>query len=535
MNKIIFIFFWVVSLYSTSFAQSWQNIHDYGYPNNIPTEGLHEAVSFVINGKAYVLTGQINGTIDNSSVLEYNSVTDIWTNVGTFPGQSRRTAMAFSINGKGYIGGGFNDNTKEFLNDFWEFNPIGNTWTQKPNLSISIAAGVGFNIGNKGYLTVGVNNLDFFSESSYVKDLWEFDPSVGVNGTWTKKADFPGRLRAQATGFSMNNKGYIGTGWSEYDRLSYYSSYLNDLWMYDPITNNWQQKSSLDNSNVKGEIYGAVSFSIDGRGYICTGYHNLDYLQGAMEYNPTTDTWIERPDIPYYSINLHPRHSGIGFAIDGKGYVGAGLYDDGNGISESIRDFWKYDPLSCTQNSVIFENTTINGEISIRVSDYIRIGNFGQGDVIIQPYLFSLISFQAENYIEFLPGANIEYVDLGATFIAYIEECNPPRGDWHKLKVEYPKSVVNPNIRRFYDFGMKRKDDLLVYPNPSQGTISLSGIDSSKEVSVEVINTMGISVKKTKGLVDKQALDISALPNGTYFLKISKGSEVVYKKLVLVK
>ncbi len=44
--------------------------------------------------------------------------------------------------------------------------------------------------------------------------------------TWTKKADFDGVARIQAVGFSIGDKGYIGTG----GRVGY----EKDFWEYNP-------------------------------------------------------------------------------------------------------------------------------------------------------------------------------------------------------------------------------------------------------------------------------------------------------------
>ena len=40
-------------------------------------------------------------------------------------------------------------------------------------------------------------------------DFWEYDPATN---TWTQKADFGGTARQYATGLSIGSKGYIGTG-----------------------------------------------------------------------------------------------------------------------------------------------------------------------------------------------------------------------------------------------------------------------------------------------------------------------------------
>jgi hypothetical protein len=42
----------------------------------------------------------------------------------------------------------------------------------------------------------------------YYRDFWEYDPSSNV---WTRKADFGGKKRSDAVGFSVGGKGYLGT------------------------------------------------------------------------------------------------------------------------------------------------------------------------------------------------------------------------------------------------------------------------------------------------------------------------------------
>src|SRR4249919_3048148 len=78
----------------------------------------------------------------------------------------------------------------------------GDSWQQMQSLGISATprgSAVSFSIGNKGYIGTG---------DSY-NDFWEYDPATNV---WTQKADFGGKGRDWATGFSIGNKGYIGTG-----------------------------------------------------------------------------------------------------------------------------------------------------------------------------------------------------------------------------------------------------------------------------------------------------------------------------------
>jgi N-acetylneuraminic acid mutarotase len=94
--------------------------------NSIPDNGRENAVSLTIKGRYFVSTGRhfggnYTGGKLNSDILEYDSDKDLWYKRGNIPASGRENAISFTINGKGYIGFGENDNT--VLNDFWSFEP----------------------------------------------------------------------------------------------------------------------------------------------------------------------------------------------------------------------------------------------------------------------------------------------------------------------------------------------------------------------------------------------------------------------------
>src|SRR6185312_9386439 len=62
-------------------------------------------------------------------------------------------------------------------------------------------------IGTKSYIVGGHSGQG--STLKLLSDFWEYDPSTDK---WTQKADYPGRGWEYLRGFSINNKGYIGTG-----------------------------------------------------------------------------------------------------------------------------------------------------------------------------------------------------------------------------------------------------------------------------------------------------------------------------------
>ena len=117
---------------------------------------------------------------------------------------------------------------------------------------------MGFAVDGKGYIMGG----DDGSFDGGPNDLLQYDP---LADTWKKKKNFPGLPRESGVSFALEGKGYVCIG-------SHYSGggpqYQNDLWMYDPQTNNWSEKAALP---AQGR-YLAVGFVIEGKAYVTTGF-----------------------------------------------------------------------------------------------------------------------------------------------------------------------------------------------------------------------------------------------------------------------
>src|SRR5690606_13265669 len=111
------------------------------------------------------------------SVLAFSQNT--WVQKPDFGGGKRAGAIAFSCNGKGYVGLGHD--TSYLYQDLWEFDTLGNTWTQKADFPPGGRAyAIAFSIGSRGY--VGMGGLT----GSQQYDFWEYNPTTDV---WTRKAD----------------------------------------------------------------------------------------------------------------------------------------------------------------------------------------------------------------------------------------------------------------------------------------------------------------------------------------------------------
>lgn len=149
--------------------------------------------------------------------------------------------------------------------------------------------------------------------------------------SWTNVSIFPGQSRYGAVSFVINNKGYICTG-----------GYYNDLWEYDPFLNTWAQKSSLPSSGRKH----ASGFAIDGKGYLTNGKNGSNALHNdTWEYDPSIDTWTQRGNIGSLGLTVS-----TSFIINNTAYCATGW----SGAGSNMDEVWAFD--STTGNWTFVNN-----------------------------------------------------------------------------------------------------------------------------------------------------------------------------------
>ncbi len=253
-----------------------------------------------------------------------------WTKGSSLDGVARTGASSFVIGTIAYLGTGV-DSDNNRLTDFWAYDPSKNAWTQKANYAgVGRIYGVGFAAANKGYIGTGTN-----ANGDRLKDFYEYDPSAN---TWKKIADFGGSARRLATAFSINNIGYVGTGFD--------GNFVKDMWSYNPTTASWVQVASYGGD----KRVGAIAFVIDGKAYMGTGNNNGTVQRDWWMYDPTQNLWTQKLQFTTDQAAI-ARSYGTGFAINGKGYIVAGV---GSGATST--PVWQYDPATDTWTTLgVFE------------------------------------------------------------------------------------------------------------------------------------------------------------------------------------
>ncbi|MEN7547235.1 kelch repeat-containing protein [Rapidithrix thailandica] len=278
------------------------------------------AVSFVMNGKAYVGTG-FDGTDRLQDFWEYDHQKGYWTQKADFPGTARNEAVGFSVGNQGYIGLGYDG--EEERGDFWKYDPGSNTWSSVVGFGGSARHGAfSFTLNGIAYVGAGFDGND-------LRDFWKYDHE---NDHWIQVASVGGSKRVNPFAFVVDGRGYVGGG-------RHNGLYENDLWEYNPEDNTWTEKNKLndeDTGDASLARENPVCFTLDGKVYVCTGY-NGGYLADTWEYDPLLDTWTSMPDFEGVA-----RSTAVGFVLDNQAFLATG----NNGTSYRFDDLWKFDPTA---------------------------------------------------------------------------------------------------------------------------------------------------------------------------------------------
>jgi N-acetylneuraminic acid mutarotase len=322
--------------------------------NSFPGVTRSGAVSFVINGIAYVGTGNDVSSTRLKDFYAFDPAKGSWTQLTPMPATApaRYLAAAFAANNKGYVGTGFDQNGN-YLSDFWQFDPATptvtttttngttttttttGTWTRIKDFPLTTTGtgrrgAVAGSVGNVGYVGCGFGG-------NYEKDMYKYDPATN---SWTD-IGFPGNKRVNASAFTLNNVMYVGFGTNN-------NTTDTQFWAFDPssTTAPWTQKRSLANISNSTESYDysgvartqAAAFAVNNIGFVAVGNNGSNSLS-CYQYDPAADTWTLKNPFTGSARSLP-----VAFGIGNTGYVGLGATG-----TTAFDDFWKFDPNASQQ------------------------------------------------------------------------------------------------------------------------------------------------------------------------------------------
>ena len=205
------------------------------------------------------------------------------------------------------------------------------TWTQKADMPTPRAIAGSAVVDGKIYV-IGGAPVPFGA----TRAMEEYDPKTD---TWKKRADMPtirqGLYAAAVDGIIYAIGGCEVAPGVDRD--------ISTVEAYDPATDTWTKKADMPTARTLSAI--AV---VDGIIYVICGAFDDNYLDGvnvevlsAVEaYNPATDTWTKRTDMPT------ARYLHAACVIDGRIYVSGGCKVWGQDADMPTVEF--YDPATDT-------------------------------------------------------------------------------------------------------------------------------------------------------------------------------------------
>jgi N-acetylneuraminic acid mutarotase len=334
------------------------------------------------------------------------------------PGSRSRSATWKDASGNFWLfgGTGYDMTTAPgLLNDLWKYNPSTNQWTWIKGSSSSDQSGIYGTIavpatanapGSRFESTTWADasgNLWLFGGVGYdgssnvgeLNDLWKYNIATN-QWTWVKGSNSTMQTAnygtmSVASASNIPGARYGSTGWSDasgnfwlFGGSGFNNTnnvgLLNDLWRYNPSTNQWAWMGGTNLLDVSG-VYGTLSVPsstnlpggrtsaqswIDATGNVWlfggTGFDansiNNDFLNDLWKYNPATNqwTWVKGSNVILQtgmygtlgvanSANTPGSREGCKIWLDGNSNVWLfGGYGIGalSPFPDNLNDLWRY-------------------------------------------------------------------------------------------------------------------------------------------------------------------------------------------------
>lgn len=368
--------------------------------------------------------------------------------------------------------------------------------------AIGVDDGCSFVIDNKAYCGSGVDS--WFTVRG---DFYSFD---FTSEQWSNIAPLPqGKNRQYANGFASDSFGYVFGGIN--------GAFLNDLWRYNPRSDQWVEMSPLPDSGRGG----AAVFVVDSMAYIVGGKtDSLSAINTVWAYNMNADRWQRKNNFPFGA-----RWRSSASSNDSLAYLAFGKDDNLFYRSE----LFEYHPQS---------------------DSWTKLSDFPQG---------------GRNYVKmhWLKG-NLFAVagdDSSGTFYNQLWSYNQQSSSWKELS---PLPAVgrrggmsfSSNQAFYYTSGLTKNDGritetwkyaistslakqnwkpkLRLYPNPTKSLVSIDhpSLNSIENWQYELADNTGRVIKQENMDGKSTQVNMEGLQRGVYLLIIKSEQGSLVRKVV---
>lgn len=534
-------------------------------------------------------------TVNQKGVYGTQGVADVLNK----PGASYSSASWTDASGNLWLFGGYGycSTTMGLLNSLWKYNPTTNEWTWiKGDNAVNrignygtqgVAAGTnmpGARYGSQTW-TDASGNLWLFGgyghasgSAGILNDMWKYNIATN-EWTWVKGDNVINQVAVYGTKGVTNSSNkpgarYVSTSWKDqsgnfwmfggygYDET--YGGNLNDMWKYEPATNQWtwmsgdkiiDQKAVFGTlgvpsiSNKPGSRYIGSSWKDPNGDLLMFGGYGYDainsgYLNDCWKYNIATNAWtwikgdntVDQPGIygtqgmPDPNNKSGARTGSVSWS-DGSGnlwmFGGYGFDGSSTGV---LNDLWKINssqlvlPLHLLNFSGTLNNDIVylkweaeqetgfshyNVQRSIDGNNFITIGMVnGAGNNTRNEYTYydnGLINQAAKKVFY-----RLQMMDLDGKFTYSKIIC-------------FDKEQTNGTIT--------------VFPNPASHSINISFEQYKKgNMTIHITGIGGNTIKTmthyTAEGKTSLSIEVSTLPAGTYMLSVISENGTMHQKFI---
>lgn len=141
---------------------------------------------------------------------------------------------------------------------------------------------------------------------------------------------------------------------------------------------------------------------------------------------------------------------------------------------------------------------------------------------------------RSEDGIHFQEIGNVKGVGNSATIHNYnFTDINPINGaNYYRLKqIDLDGSYSFSNTIHLDN---RSTADMIVYPNPNNGSFSIKVYNASNEYKLELTNILGNVIYTRDGTADVEITTVTDLKSGVYIVRLFSGGEIITKKLEVI-
>ncbi len=447
-----------------------------------------------------------------SSPLDY-----MWKNVGNIgftTGWATYTSLAFSFSdGQPYVA--YTDNTNSNKANLMKFD--GNEWVNVGDSNFSAGSWAAY------------TSLAFSPKDGQPYVAYE-DCCYGVDSGKATVMKFDGInwINVGNAGFSIGNEvDYINLAFSPLDSLPYVA--FSSWWYWFKATvmkfngTNWVNVGNAGFSTAEAD-WVCFAFSPSGEPYVA--YKDWALINNYVSYKATVmkfdgTSWVNVGNARFSDGEAD--NLSIAFSPSGQPYVA--YADDGNSEKATVMKFdgsnWVnvgnagFTPHGVYTTSIAFSPT---GEPYIAYEDWTYTGKaiVMKFDGTNWVYVGSPTGFSAGN-TDF---TSLAFSPFGQPYVAYMDYANSA------------KATVMRYDSVFAGINEPKESTFSLYPNPAFTQLTIETLQTQTQSQLSIMNLNGQQLITRQLTESKTQIDISNLPSGVYFVRLTGERMVEIGKII---